>query len=152
MTVYPRSDTAWKKAYRGAGLELIHEQVQHGFPEGLYEVKMFVHASVRFSFTRSRTSIPTGMRCNDFLVCHKQCLHKNTCIYTKNTVSLPETKRIRSPCIFGYGKCNDQRISSTSPPAAPTSYRVIRPRATYVHPLTRHCVFCQRAYAQGRPR
>ncbi|OCH94932.1 methyltransferase domain-containing protein [Obba rivulosa] len=36
-----RSDLVWKKAFSEAGLHLIHEQVQHGFPEGLYPVKMY---------------------------------------------------------------------------------------------------------------
>ncbi|CDO69513.1 hypothetical protein BN946_scf184785.g18 [Trametes cinnabarina] len=36
-----RSDLAWKKAFADAGLRVIHEQVQHGFPEGLYTVKMY---------------------------------------------------------------------------------------------------------------
>ncbi|KAI9064469.1 DUF858-domain-containing protein [Trametes sanguinea] len=35
-----RSDLAWKQAFSDAGLRVIHEQVQHGFPEGLYTVKM----------------------------------------------------------------------------------------------------------------
>ena len=35
-----RSDTAWKGAFRDAGLTLIKEEVQKGFPLGLYEVKM----------------------------------------------------------------------------------------------------------------
>ncbi|GBE81944.1 DUF858-domain-containing protein [Sparassis latifolia] len=36
-----RSDLAWKKCFSEAGLSLIHEQVQRGFPEGLYVVKMY---------------------------------------------------------------------------------------------------------------
>ncbi|KIP09529.1 hypothetical protein PHLGIDRAFT_102746 [Phlebiopsis gigantea 11061_1 CR5-6] len=36
-----RSDKAWKKAFTRAGLTLIYEQVQRGFPEGLYQVKMY---------------------------------------------------------------------------------------------------------------
>ncbi|KAI0362138.1 hypothetical protein OH77DRAFT_1466527 [Trametes cingulata] len=36
-----RSDLAWKKAFADAGLRIIHEQVQQGFPEGLYPVKMY---------------------------------------------------------------------------------------------------------------
>ncbi|OSC97138.1 DUF858-domain-containing protein [Trametes coccinea BRFM310] len=36
-----RSDLAWKQAFSDAGLRVIHEQVQHGFPEGLYTVKMY---------------------------------------------------------------------------------------------------------------
>ncbi|KAI0374926.1 DUF858-domain-containing protein [Pilatotrama ljubarskyi] len=36
-----RSDLAWKKAFADAGLRVIHEQVQQGFPEGLYPVKMY---------------------------------------------------------------------------------------------------------------
>ena len=35
-----RSDGSWKRAFRAAGLTLVHEQIQHGFPEGLYEVRM----------------------------------------------------------------------------------------------------------------
>ncbi|KAH9843039.1 DUF858-domain-containing protein [Rhodofomes roseus] len=35
-----RSDLAWKKAFKDARLTLVHEQVQRGFPEGLYTVKM----------------------------------------------------------------------------------------------------------------
>lgn len=37
-----RSDLAWKKCFTDAGLNIIHEQVQKGFPEGLYPVKMCV--------------------------------------------------------------------------------------------------------------
>ena len=37
-----RSDAAWKKTFVKAGLTLIHEQLQRGFPEGLYDVKMSV--------------------------------------------------------------------------------------------------------------
>ncbi|KAI0636936.1 DUF858-domain-containing protein [Trametes polyzona] len=36
-----RSDLAWKQAFAQAGLRLIHEQIQDGFPEGLYPVKMY---------------------------------------------------------------------------------------------------------------
>ncbi|PAV23904.1 methyltransferase domain-containing [Pyrrhoderma noxium] len=36
-----RSDTAWKGAFRDAGLTLIKEEVQKGFPLGLYEVKIY---------------------------------------------------------------------------------------------------------------
>ncbi|PIL24025.1 hypothetical protein GSI_13776 [Ganoderma sinense ZZ0214-1] len=36
-----RSDLAWKKCFADAGLNVIHEQVQKGFPEGLYAVKMY---------------------------------------------------------------------------------------------------------------
>jgi len=36
-----RSDLAWKKAFAEAGLGIIHEQIQRGFPEGLYPVKMY---------------------------------------------------------------------------------------------------------------
>ncbi|GJE87164.1 AdoMet dependent proline di-methyltransferase-domain-containing protein [Phanerochaete sordida] len=36
-----RSDMAWKAAFATAGLTLVYEQVQRGFPEGLYEVKMY---------------------------------------------------------------------------------------------------------------
>ncbi|KAI0082638.1 DUF858-domain-containing protein [Panus rudis PR-1116 ss-1] len=35
-----RSDMAWKKAFADAGLTLLHEQLQLGFPPGLYDVKM----------------------------------------------------------------------------------------------------------------
>ena len=37
-----RSDLAWRKGFADAGLKVIHEQVQKGFPEGLYPVKMYV--------------------------------------------------------------------------------------------------------------
>ncbi|KDQ60941.1 hypothetical protein JAAARDRAFT_567941 [Jaapia argillacea MUCL 33604] len=36
-----RSDQAWKVLFRDAGLTIIQEQVQRGFPEGLYTVKMY---------------------------------------------------------------------------------------------------------------
>ncbi|KAI0683692.1 DUF858-domain-containing protein [Cytidiella melzeri] len=36
-----RSDLAWKNIFARAGLTLLHEQVQKGFPVGLYEVKMY---------------------------------------------------------------------------------------------------------------
>ncbi|KIM87145.1 hypothetical protein PILCRDRAFT_4356 [Piloderma croceum F 1598] len=36
-----RSDLAWKKIFKDAGLILMKEQTQHGLPEGLYEVKMY---------------------------------------------------------------------------------------------------------------
>jgi len=36
-----RSDLAWKKAFTRAGLTLLHEQTQEGFPHGLFEVKMY---------------------------------------------------------------------------------------------------------------
>ncbi|KAF7792966.1 hypothetical protein EIP86_004069 [Pleurotus ostreatoroseus] len=36
-----RSDAAWKKTFVKAGLTLIYEQLQLGFPEGLYDVKMY---------------------------------------------------------------------------------------------------------------
>ncbi|CAL1704703.1 unnamed protein product [Somion occarium] len=36
-----RSDMAWKKAFTDAGLELLDERLQRGFPEGLYDVKMY---------------------------------------------------------------------------------------------------------------
>ncbi|KAI0670346.1 DUF858-domain-containing protein [Trametes maxima] len=36
-----RSDLAWKKAFSDADLKLVHEQIQNGFPEGLYPVKMY---------------------------------------------------------------------------------------------------------------
>lgn len=35
-----RSDTAWKNAFSNAGLRLVREEVQKGFPAGLYPVKM----------------------------------------------------------------------------------------------------------------
>lgn len=38
---FTRSDTAWKDAFRDAGLALIKEDVQKGFPSGLYEVKTY---------------------------------------------------------------------------------------------------------------
>lgn len=37
-----RSDAAWKKTFADAGLTLIKEEQQQGFPEGLYPVKMYV--------------------------------------------------------------------------------------------------------------
>lgn len=37
-----RSDLAWKKFFADAGLTLIKEQVQQGFPKELYPVKMWV--------------------------------------------------------------------------------------------------------------
>ena len=37
-----RSDLAWKQAFAEAGLRVVHEQIQRGFPEGLYPVKMYV--------------------------------------------------------------------------------------------------------------
>jgi len=36
-----RSDAAWKDSFKQAGLRLVREEVQHGLPEGLYEVKMY---------------------------------------------------------------------------------------------------------------
>ncbi|KZT09498.1 DUF858-domain-containing protein [Laetiporus sulphureus 93-53] len=36
-----RSDQAWKKVFKDAGLRLIRERVQGGFPPGLYVVKMY---------------------------------------------------------------------------------------------------------------
>jgi len=36
-----RSDAAWKKLFKEAGLTLVKEQVQRGLPKGLYEVKMY---------------------------------------------------------------------------------------------------------------
>ncbi|TCD64652.1 hypothetical protein EIP91_003812 [Steccherinum ochraceum] len=36
-----RSDLAWKKAFEDAGLTLLYEQTQLGFPVGLFEVKMY---------------------------------------------------------------------------------------------------------------
>ena len=35
-----RSDLAWKECFKQAGLTLIYEQLQKGFPDGLYPVKM----------------------------------------------------------------------------------------------------------------
>jgi hypothetical protein len=51
-----RSDLAWKKIFLDAELTLVKEQTQHGLPEGLYEVKMYVLArmtdfSAKHSFT-----------------------------------------------------------------------------------------------------
>ena len=43
---FSRSDLAWKKAFSDAGLTLLYEQTQLGFPAGLFEVKMWV--SLRF--------------------------------------------------------------------------------------------------------
>ncbi|KAH7914682.1 alpha-N-methyltransferase NTM1 [Hygrophoropsis aurantiaca] len=36
-----RSDKAFKKLFKDAGLSVVREQIQHGLPEGLYPVKMF---------------------------------------------------------------------------------------------------------------
>ncbi|KAJ7774540.1 DUF858-domain-containing protein [Mycena maculata] len=36
-----RSDMAWKNVFEQAGLNLVHEQVQEGLPDGLYVVKMY---------------------------------------------------------------------------------------------------------------
>ncbi|KZT70162.1 DUF858-domain-containing protein [Daedalea quercina L-15889] len=36
-----RSDLAWKRAFKDAGLTLVHQQLQRGFPEGLYAVNMY---------------------------------------------------------------------------------------------------------------
>ncbi|EPQ58021.1 DUF858-domain-containing protein [Gloeophyllum trabeum ATCC 11539] len=36
-----RSDMAFKQVFREAGLSIVHEQVQDGFPPGLYVVKMY---------------------------------------------------------------------------------------------------------------
>jgi len=36
-----RSDMAFKQIFREAGLEIVYEQVQEGFPAGLYVVKMY---------------------------------------------------------------------------------------------------------------
>ena len=36
-----RSDLAWKKAFAEAGLTLVHQQLQRGFPDGLYAVNMY---------------------------------------------------------------------------------------------------------------
>ncbi|OSX65299.1 hypothetical protein POSPLADRAFT_1039033 [Postia placenta MAD-698-R-SB12] len=36
-----RSDLAWKNVFSEAGLRVVHEQVQRGFPSGLYTVKMY---------------------------------------------------------------------------------------------------------------
>ncbi|KAI0780896.1 DUF858-domain-containing protein [Trametes elegans] len=36
-----RSDLAWKQAFTEAGLTVIHEEIQRGFPEGLYAVKSY---------------------------------------------------------------------------------------------------------------
>ncbi|KAI0798013.1 methyltransferase domain-containing protein [Abortiporus biennis] len=35
-----RSDSAWKEVFKQAGLTLLHQKVQLGFPIGLFEVKM----------------------------------------------------------------------------------------------------------------
>lgn len=35
-----RSDLAWKKAFAEAGLTIVRQQLQRGFPEGLYAVNM----------------------------------------------------------------------------------------------------------------
>ena len=39
LNILRRSDLAWKKIFKDAGLTLIKEEVQHGLPEGLYPVK-----------------------------------------------------------------------------------------------------------------
>ncbi|THH05298.1 hypothetical protein EW145_g4901 [Phellinidium pouzarii] len=36
-----RSDLAWKNSFMSAGLKLLKEEIQLGFPEGLYAVKMY---------------------------------------------------------------------------------------------------------------
>ncbi|KAI0054129.1 DUF858-domain-containing protein [Auriscalpium vulgare] len=36
-----RSDLAWKRVFREAGLSLVHQQVQNGLPPGLFMVKMY---------------------------------------------------------------------------------------------------------------
>ncbi|KAH9946088.1 DUF858-domain-containing protein [Epithele typhae] len=36
-----RSDLAWKECFAAAGLKMVYEQIQLGFPEGLYPVKMY---------------------------------------------------------------------------------------------------------------
>ncbi|KAI0065382.1 DUF858-domain-containing protein [Artomyces pyxidatus] len=36
-----RSDLAWKRVFRDAGLTLVHEKVQEGLPAGLFTVKMY---------------------------------------------------------------------------------------------------------------
>ncbi|TFY76323.1 hypothetical protein EWM64_g7689 [Hericium alpestre] len=36
-----RSDLAWKAIFKEAGLQLFHQQVQKGLPEGLFTVKMY---------------------------------------------------------------------------------------------------------------
>ncbi|KAG6851019.1 hypothetical protein H0H93_004506 [Arthromyces matolae] len=41
-----RSDMAWKNIFMEAGLQLVTEKVQEGFPSGLFVVKMFVCAKV----------------------------------------------------------------------------------------------------------
>lgn len=53
-----RSDQAWKALFRSAGLKLIQERTQLGFPDGLYEVKMCVplshdvHVQLQMCFDR----------------------------------------------------------------------------------------------------
>jgi hypothetical protein len=37
-----RSDLAWKRLFKDAGLTLVREQTQGGFPDEIYEVKMWV--------------------------------------------------------------------------------------------------------------
>ncbi|EIN07311.1 methyltransferase domain-containing protein [Punctularia strigosozonata HHB-11173 SS5] len=37
-----RSDLAWKAVFSAAGLTVVREQLQLGFPEGLYDVKIYV--------------------------------------------------------------------------------------------------------------
>ena len=41
-----RSDNAFKKAFRAAGLQILKEDIQLGLPEGLYPVKMSVSPSL----------------------------------------------------------------------------------------------------------
>ncbi len=44
-TILSRSDSAWKKIFMDAGLKLLKQQIQEGFPQGLYAVKMCVYLS-----------------------------------------------------------------------------------------------------------
>ena len=46
MLILDRSDSAWKKAFADAGLKILKEEVQQGFPEGLYAVKTCVSFSL----------------------------------------------------------------------------------------------------------
>ncbi|KAF9218169.1 hypothetical protein BS17DRAFT_296854 [Gyrodon lividus] len=46
-----RSDLAFKKIFEDAGLKLVREKIQLGFPHGLYPVKMYVGKYTRSGFT-----------------------------------------------------------------------------------------------------
>jgi len=55
-----RSDEAWKKAFKDAGLTLFKEEVQEGLPEGLYVVKRCVYVDIQrtdFMLTRNTVTL-----------------------------------------------------------------------------------------------